>query len=278
MFSRFARVFAENLPHYDSMLRPMRYNPGLKYEEYYFFSVFTMFLYKETGGIIYDSDKAILQGMLVAFIDQIVDDPGMGFEIAYRVGMYVFRGVACEVPPEIRKDAEHVRSVLKSSRHTEELFRYMVGLGEIEKSVIRCKRDSDFFELRIQSQCKTLWGMCEWDRSETVYALACASVILDDVLDLATDERVYISKDNLGHYASKFVACLGSFNKSLAYDMGEYFDLFGCIVRLLARLSLENPRDVSRALGGARVLALSLFVLALIGVNKKNIFLTDYEL
>lgn len=257
---RFSRVFSRNLPRYTLAFEPMRHDPGLKYEQYFALFTLAIFLYEEMDGVCYDEDQVLEKALLLAFIDTVVDDPGMGLDVAFRVGFFVFRGVPCDLPLEIERDVEHVRRVVDASRDKEALFRYMIELGEIEKRLWGCPR-SDYPALRLVSNCQMLLGMFEWSDPEAAYALSCAGVVSDDVLDLATDETTYLTPENLDAYVGKAAACLHEIDSRLAYDTRPYIPLYAAGLRVLARAALEAPDDARIAFVGARRLAASLAVL-----------------
>lgn len=267
VLTRYARVFARNLPRYNLMFAPMRHGPGNKYEEYYAMFTLTIFIYEEIGGVCYDEDRVLEKALLLAFIDLIVDDPRMGIETAFRVGFHVFRGAPCEVPAEIREDTDHVRRVVSASSDKEGLFRYMIELGEVEKRLSACA-SGDYRDLRLVSNCKMLLGMFEWPDPEPVYALNCAGVVTDDVLDLATDETTYITAANLDACVDKAAASLEALNAHLPYDAEEYIPLYATGLRIIARAALESPGDASLAFSGARRVGACLAVLWIVRMKE----------
>lgn len=264
-------VFVRNLEHYAEVLEPLEYNPDLKFQEYYTIIAFTMFLFEETGGIVYDDREIIEKAMLLSFIDQIVDHPEMGISVAYGIGIYVFRGVKCGgVPPALEADVEHVKKIVERSPHKSELFAYMMRLGKIEKKLASCKTSEEYRDHRLHSNCQMLWDMFEWGSPEVVFALNCAGVITDDLLDLVKDMefgRVYLDPDNTEAYISAAADCVRIFNRWIPYDLSPYIPFYTAILRAIAVFSFERPDELPAVLRGARVRLYSFFVLGAIRVR-----------
>lgn len=261
---RYWRIFAENLGLYEEILRPMRHNPEMKFEQYYAIIVMTVFIFEETGGIVYDVRGAVLKALLLSFVDQIVDCPEMGIRVAFDVGFYIFRDVKCDVPELIAADVEHVRRAVRGSPYKAELFKYMMDLGKIEKRIEKCRTIEDYRDLRLHSNCQMIWDMFDWGSPEIVFALNCAGVITDDVMDMATDAKVYITRDNLDGYIAAVHACLHVVNSHLAYDISPYFKLYTVFLKSVATLAIASPADIARVTRGARVFVAACFVVLLL--------------
>lgn len=261
---RYRDVFMRNLHNYYDILEPLTYNPEAKYEMYYVLFTFAIFLYEEMGGILYDEDVVLCKAMLLAFIDQLVDDKRFGLRTAFQIGMYVFKGVPCKVPPVLKTDVDHVKTLLDGNPNRQELYQYMMGLGDIENELYKCRTIDDYTRLRMQSNCKMLWDMFDWGDSETVYALSCAGLVCDDFLDMCVDDKVYITKENMDHYITKSLRCCAVVNRKLAYDMYPYFPMYGTSLRALGVYSLDNPVDTPNVFVGVKRWCLSCWTVGLI--------------
>lgn len=264
---RYRNVFRRNLHNYYDILEPLAFNPDAKYEMYYALFTFAIFLFEETGGIMYDEETVLCKAMLLAFIDQLVDDKRFGLKTAVQVGMYVFKGTPCKIPGELQTDVAHVKTLLAGRSNKDELYRYMIGLGDIERKLFTCQTIEEYTSLRMQSNCLMLWDMFDWKDSETVYALSCAGVISDDFLDLCVDEKVYITKQNIEHYISKAVKCCAVFNGKLEYDMFPYFPLFRTTLRALGTYSLDNPVDAADVFVGIKRWFISCLILGIVAMK-----------
>lgn len=265
IFRRVWLVFVRNLGHYADLLEPLKFNPDFKFQEYYMIITFTIFLFEETGGVVYDDREIFEKVMLLSFIDQIVDHPEMGISVAYGIGFYVFRGVKCGgVPPALESDVEHVKNIIDRSPYKSELFKYMTNLGKIEKKLAACKSSAEYRDHRLHSNCQMLWDMFDWGSPEIVFAINCAGVITDDLLDLVKDTafgKVYLDPDNTEVYISVAVDCVRIFNRWIPYDLAPYLPFYAAILRAVAVFSFERPDEFPVVLRGSRVCIFSFLVL-----------------
>lgn len=266
VFRRLWLVFVRNLDHYRDVLEPLKYNPDFKFQEYYAIITFTIFLFEETGGVVYEDRELIEKIMLLSFIDQIVDTPEMGISVAYRIGFYVFGGVKCgNIPPALEKDVEHVRKILGNSQYKKDLFAYMMKLGKIEKKLDACTTNCEYRDHRLHSNCLMLWDMFDWGSPELVFALNCAGVITDDFLDLVKDmtcRRVYIEPENTEMYISIAQDCTRIFNCWVPYDISPYLPMYAAFLRSVALFSFERPEDFALVVRGARIRLFAIITLA----------------
>lgn len=253
----------KNLRYYEVIFEPLINNPHLKNQVYFLCTTITIFINQQTGGDISNEADSYIRTMLVSFIDIIVDNPEYGIDIAYGVGLYIFKGVKFDIPENLKHDTEHVKSIIDSVENKGELLSYMLSLGEIEKKISRCRDLDEYIDLRLHSNCVTGLDLCNWVDDSVAYSICTMGAIIDDILDMSTDPVVYITEDNLDYYLDKIRSCIQIWGIRAGYNMDPYSKIIVIILKAIAKFTFEDREGILEATKGFKLLILCLIIISL---------------
>ena len=233
-------------------------------ESYYFYTTLMLVLFELTGGIVYDEETTYIKNVLIAFIDQIVDDPNMGLRDAFHAFFYIFGKKGIQQPRILHEDCNSIKKLIEKSEGRQEVYQFLYRLGEIEKKISECRTKEEFLNFRLESNCEMMWNFCDWKDADTVYSISCIATITDDIIDLEEDEHLYINEENLDFHISKLKMCLEIFNQKMEYDCSDYIPLIVTAFKSLALYTWKEKGNSNRVFSGLRRFALSFIVLLLI--------------
>jgi hypothetical protein len=253
-------MICKNLHHYDNIFAPLRNNTDFKYQWYFFFTTLALYIHKITGGELKNEDDAYIRTMLVAFVDLIVDNPDFGIDTAYGVGLYIFKGINFNIPESLKKDTEHVKSIISRRKNKKDLLMFMLSLGEIEKKINKCNNLEEYVNLRLHSNCETMWDICEWVDDSVVYSFCTMGAVFDDILDMCTDKTVYINDENLSYYLDRIESCIQIIGYRTGYNLEQYSKIITIFLKAVSKYTFRGKENMLLAIRGLKLYILSLIV------------------
>lgn len=234
---------------------------GVKHGEYFLHACVSMWYMERCGGVVYDEEENMFRAALMALIDRVVDDPALGLEDAFAVGLHVFDlGPAGPWGGALGREIARTRAAVAGVASRKELLEFMLGVGRIEREV-QGTAGGAFLAARLRSGAACLRGLGGWPADgfeRMTFPAVAASMLADDFVDLSCDEVRYLHEGNVGAMADRLAECL---RMAWSQTLGRGAPVcsaggVAAAFEAIAREALRSPASVEAAKsGGVRYFA-----------------------